>query len=175
MKKALHQQQRAFLYIKDGKVHPEETSIEEIIAAINRGINGEWGNSEPETVILRKLHEWICRYIEEGETEEFLNELNFNLRDVQYLQHVVPSDFYSPHGDGPQSIYVVNMDINYTFEAFAAKEFSRFITYGLLNRVKRCHSPRCENIYTGPPQSKWCSEKCGSQYRVSKKRKRDSQ
>ena len=175
MKKALHRQETAFLFEKDGKVHPDEVCVDEIIAAVNRGIKGEWGDTTTEAIILRKLHDWICRYIEEGATEEFLNELNTDLHPMQYSNYVVPADFYLTQNKEPQSVYIANLNIPYSPETHAAKEFSRFITYGMLNRIKRCQLPGCEKIFVGPPQAKWCSKPCGSKYRVSKKRKRDAQ
>lgn len=174
MKKALHRPEKAFLYKKDGKLAPEEMCVEEIVEAVNRGIKGEWADSSPPSIILRKVYDWICRYIDEGPTEAFLNELNGQLHQVQYFNYVVPPDFYSTGGKEPQSIYVVNMDINYPPETFAAKEFSRFITCGMLDRIRRCQLPGCEKIFLAPPQAKWCSRSCGSKYRVSKKRKRDA-
>jgi hypothetical protein len=66
---------------------------------------------DPVILILRKLHEWICRYIEEGATEELLNELNADLRHVQYSNYIVPPDFYSSDDKEPQSVYVVNLNI----------------------------------------------------------------
>lgn len=174
MKKALHKLEKAFFFEKDGKLHPEEMCIDEIIAAINRGIKGEWGDTTNEAIILRKIHDWIFRYIEEGATDEFLNQLNTDLHDMQYFHYVLPADFYSAKGNQPQSLYVANLNTSYTHETHAAKEFSRLITNGMLNRIKRCQFPGCENIFIGPPQAKWCSKTCGSNYRVNKKRKRDS-
>jgi len=174
MNKALHKQVKAFLFEKDGEIGPEEVNTDEIIAAVNRGIKGEWGDATPAGIIFRKLHEWICRYIEEGATEDFLNELNSDLHPVQYFNYVVPPDFYSSQGEEPQSVYVANLNIAYTYKAFAAKDFSRLITYGMLNRIKRCQLPGCENIFVGPPQAKWCSNTCGSKYRAREKRRRDS-
>lgn len=175
MKKALPQEQRAFLYEKGGKIYPEETCVEEVVAAVNRGIQGEWADSMPESIIFKLLHNWICRYLSEGASERFLNDLNTELRQIQYSNYVVPSDFYSAGGKEPESIFVVNMNVDYSYEAFAAKEFSRFITYGMLKKIQRCQYPGCQNIFLGPPQAKWCSKSCGSRYRVEKKRKIDSE
>lgn len=173
MKNPLHNQEKAFLYEKDGKVHPEEMCIDEIIAAVNRGIKGDWGTNSPEAIIIKKIHDWICRYIEEGATEKFLDKLNTDLRPMQYAHYVVPADFYSPNGDQPQSIYIANLNLSYSHEAHAAKEFSRLITNGMLNRINRCQMPDCEKIFIGPPQRKWCSTTCGSKYRVNRKRNKD--
>lgn len=173
MKKTLHRQEIAFLSERDGNLRPEETNIEEILAAVNRGLKGDWGNIPDVEVTLRMLHGWICRYIEEGATEEFLNELNADLHQIQYYNYVVPADFYSTDGEEPQSVYVTNLNFNYSHEAVAAKEFSRMVSYGMLNRLKLCQMSDCENIFLGPPQAKWCSTTCGSKFRVRKKRKRD--
>lgn len=173
MKKALHKQRMAFFSERGGKLIPDEVNMDEIIAAVNRGLKGEWGDTTPQAIILRKLHEWICRYIEEGATEELCNDLNKDLHHMQYFNYVVPPDFYSSQGEEPQSVYVANMNITYTTNTIAAKEFSRLVTYGMLSRLKRCQMPGCENIFLGPPQAKWCSKTCGSNYRVREKRKRD--
>ena len=174
MKKVLQRSEKAFLFEIDGKIYPEEPRIDEIIAAVNRGIKGEWGDSTFEAISLRKLHEWICRYIEEGATEDFLSDLNSDLHHAQYFNYVVPPDFYPSQGEEPHCLYVVNANITYSPETFAAKEFSRLITSGKLNRIKRCQLTGCESIFEGPPQAKWCSKTCGSKYRVRKKRRRDS-
>lgn len=174
MKKALHRQEIAFLYEKGGKLYPEEVCVEEIVAAVNRGIQGEWEETTPETVILRKLYNWICRYLNEGATEEFLNDLNCHLRLVQYSNYVVPSKFYSSAADGPQSVYVANLNIDYSPDTFAAKEISRFVTCGMLDKIRHCQLPSCQKIFIGPSNAKWCSQACGSKYRVNKKRRRDS-
>lgn len=173
MKKALHRPEMAFLREKDGKIYPEELCVEEIVAAVNLGIQGEWGIASLETVILQKIYNWICRYMNEGATEEFLNDLNYHLRVVQYSNYVVPSDFFSPAAEGPQSVYVVNSNIEYSPDTFAAKEISRFVTYGMIDKLRRCQLASCQNIFIGPPNAKWCSKTCGSKYRVKKKRKRD--
>lgn len=173
-KKALHDQKQAFLFERGGRVYPEEMCIEEIVLAINRGIKGEWGGTTPMAVVLQELHDWICRYIEEGATEDFLNELNEDLRHVRYSNYVVPADFYSSEGKELQSVYIADHNIQYTPDIIAAKEFSRIVTTGKLNRIRRCQLSGCENIFLGPPQAKWCSKSCGSKYRVSEKRKRDS-
>lgn len=174
MKKALHRPKKAFFYEKNGELAPEEMNVEEIVEAVNRGIKGEWEDSSPLSIILQKVYDWICRYIDEGPTDAFFNELNSELHNVQYFNYVLPPDFYSPEGEEPQSIYAVNMNIKYTPEAYAAKEFARFVTCGMLSQIRRCQLSGCEKIFLGPPQAKWCSKSCGSKYRVSKKRKRDA-
>ncbi len=176
MKKALQSQRQVFLSEKDGNLSPEEVCVEEVLAAVNRGMAGEWPDVDPRTRVLKLLHGWICRYLEEGATDSFLNDLNGELHQVQYYNYVVvPSGLFEGGGDEPVSAFVSNMNLHYSLEAFAAKEFARFVTYGMLRKVRRCQYPGCASIFLGPPQAKWCSKTCGSKYRVEKKRKLDSQ
>lgn len=173
MKKALHQVKNAFLSIKDGKITPEETNIQEILDAINLRVKHdsvEQGNVER---VLCELHILICRYLRDGITEDFLNELNANLGQVKYIHQVMPEDFYSSADSLPQSIFVVDLNYNYPTSVVAAKEFSRFITTKMLFNLKKCELRDCENLYLGRPDSKWCSKTCGSKSRVRKKRRND--
>ena len=174
MKKALHRSEKAFLFKKNGKVHPDEVNVEEIMAAMNRGILSGWQDASPEIIVLRKIHEWISRFIHEGATEGFCNDLNAHLHHVQYANYILPPDFYSSQETTPHSVYVANMDVSYSADTYAAREISRFVTYGILDRVRICQLASCERLFVGPPQAKWCSKTCGSKYRVTKKRKRDS-
>lgn len=131
------------------------------------------GDTTPVAITFRKLYDWINRYINEGATEEFLNDLNSDLHPISYARYVVPSDFYLSESMEPQCVYVANLNILYSPESVAAKEFSNLIVRGMLKRLRRCQMDGCENIFLGPPQAKWCSPTCGSKFRVRKKRKRD--
>lgn len=172
MKKALRSREDSFLSERNGRLEPWGFPIEEILAAVNRGLKGDWGGTTVEPV-LRELYEWISRYIEKGATEGLINELNTHLHAMQYYKYVVPEDFFSSEDDDPQCLFVANLNITYTPKSYAANEFSKLITSGVLKRLKRCQLPGCENIFLGPPQAKWCTPTCGSKYRVRKKRKRD--
>ncbi len=173
MKKVLQDPNDVFLYMRNGEVHPGGFSIEEILAGVNRGLEGDWGHSSKPTIILKKLYDWICRYIDEGVTEELCNDLNNNLVPMGFSKYVVTPDFFPPEDGSAHCLYVADFDKDYTYETHAANEFSKLITTGKLDRLKRCQLPECNNIFLGPPQAKWCSKSCGSKYRVRKKRKRD--
>jgi hypothetical protein len=173
MKKALQDPKDVFLYMRNGEVHPGGFSIEEILAAVNRGLKGDWGSDSKATIILRKLYDWISRYIEEGDTEELCNELNADLHHMQFSKYVVPPDLFPSDDGNSNCLYLANLSRDYTHETHAANEFSKLITTGKLNKLKRCQLQGCENIFLGPPQAKWCSKSCGSKYRVREKRKRD--
>jgi hypothetical protein len=173
MKKALHEGEKAYLSIINGKIVSEEMNMQEITDAINRRVKKEWDEQDYPTQVLNTLHDLICRYLSDGITEGFLNELNLNLGKIKYVHQVMPSDFYSANEILPQSIFVADLNDNYPPSVVAAKEFSRFITTKMLFRLKKCELVDCENLYLGRPDSKWCSKACGSKSRVRKKRRND--
>jgi hypothetical protein len=174
MKKALHDPDKVFLYETEDGIVKWDFSPDEIFAAVNRGLKGEWGDASFQAVMLQELYQWLSRYLEEGATDEFLNELNNDLRKVVYHKYVVPPDIVSSELDDLQSLYVLNCkEFKYSPKLTAANEFSRLVTTGMLKRLKRCQLPDCQNIFLGPPQAKWCSKTCGSKYRVKKKRSKD--
>ena len=50
---------------------------------------------------------------------------------------------------------------------------AHLLALGALEGLKRCRLHSCQNFFIGPPNKKSCSEKCGSHFRVKKKRKKD--
>jgi predicted RNA-binding Zn ribbon-like protein len=173
MKKALHDIEEVSLFKINGEIHSDELSIDEILDAVNRGLKGDVGDSNETAKMLRKLHQWISRYIEEGTTEKLYYDLNADLQHVRYSKSVSSDSFPSEDGNS-KGKYIADLTKGITSEECAAKEFSRIITDRLINRLKRCKGFDCENVFFGPPQAKWCSKTCGSKYRVREKRKRDS-
>lgn len=51
----------------------------------------------------------------------------------------------------------------------------RAIDGGFGPRFRRCKLDECRKYFVGDPRSRWCSETCGSKYRVRAKRWRDRQ
>lgn len=73
------------LSIKNGKIAPKETNMQEIFDAINRGVKNDRGELNDVKPVLDELHNLICRYLRDGITEGFLNEFNSNLGKVKYV------------------------------------------------------------------------------------------
>lgn len=171
MKKALQHSDASFLCIRNGKIEQRYFSVEDILSAVN-------GEVRREPLVARAydaLREWMRKYLESGCSDEFLDELNQSMKQIPVQRHVVPGDFFSATSDAPQCLYVPHFSQNDSPEAVAAHDFSKLITGGNLRRLKQCHSSECDNFFLGPPQSKWCSKRCGSSFRVKKKRKRDKE
>lgn len=173
MKKALLGQEEVFLSKEKGKVSLWDFDIKEVLEATNDELDNGSAIWLPGNDVLPKLRQWINRYFEEGVTDNFLDDLNTAMQQIRYSKHILPIDLL-PSGSGyPRTGYIAEMDNMQSEEAYAANEFSKILTSGMLKRVKRCKLEDCEILFVGPPQAKWCSKSCGSKYRVRKKRKLD--
>ena len=174
MKKALPGQKEVFIYERQGKVHVWDFFAEEIVEVANKGLKNEPAGTFSEYLVCQKLCEWMSRYLKEGITDDFLNDLNAALHEIRYSKYILPLDLLPSETGFPQNAYVAKYDKIPKPEAYAADDFSKLLSSGKLKRLKRCQMKGCEKFFLGPPQSRWCSKTCGSKYRVRKKRKKDS-
>jgi hypothetical protein len=174
MKKALPGPNEVFIYERQGKVHIWDFFAEEIVAAANKGLKEEPVGTYSENLVYQKLCEWMSRYLNEGITDDFLNDLNAALHEIRYSKYILPLDLLPSETGFPQNGYIAKYDKIPTPEAYAADDFSKLLTSGKLKRLKRCQLEGCDNFFIGPPQARWCSKTCGSKFRVREKRKRDS-
>jgi|TARA_B110000967_G_C18692874_1_gene463950 hypothetical protein len=174
MKKALHDIEEVSHFKTTDGISSDELSIDVILDHVNRGLKGDFGASNKVAIGLKKLHQWISRYIDEGATEQLYDDLNAGLQHIRYSKHVIPPNLLPSEDGNSKGLYIADFTKDNSSEEYAAKEFSRIITDRLINSLKRCKGFDCENFFRGPPQAKWCSKTCGSKYRVREKRKRDS-
>jgi predicted RNA-binding Zn ribbon-like protein len=174
MKKALHDQKEVFLSKQRGKIDFWDFDIEEILIAVNDDLEDNPKDRLPWNQVLPDIHDWVSRYFREGVTDAFLDDLNSAMKDVRHTKCVLPHDLLASDTGYPRSGYITDLDEMPSPEAYAANDFSRILTSGMLERVRRCQMEGCKRLFAGPPQAKWCSKTCGSKHRVRKKRKRDS-
>lgn len=174
MKKALPGQKEVFLIEKQGSVVVWDFFAEEIVEAANQGLGSGPADNSPEKRVLNNLRRWMNRYLNKGVTDDLLNDLNAALQKIRYSKYIFPLDLLHSENGFPQNGYVANYDRIPSPEAYAADDFSKLLTSGLLKRLKRCQIEGCEKFFLGPPQAKWCSKSCGSKFRVREKRRRES-
>ncbi len=174
MKKALPGQKEVFLIERQGNVLVWDFFAEEIVEAANKGLKNEPADNSPEYLVFRNLRVWISRYLKEGATDDFLNDLNAALHEIRYSKYIFPLDLLPSEIGFPQNGYIAKYDKTPSPEAYAADDFSKLLTSGMLKRLKRCQMEGCEKFFLGPPQAIWCSKTCGSKFRVREKRKRES-
>ena len=186
MKKALHNKQALFIkQAKGGFSRWDEDSIDVLVELANDVHNYEMVDTKdyrglkvgsllvPSPTYSERTSlvtmAFLDRYIEKGATIELLGELTEILAEVPF-QHVL-----MPDGRGQANWeFIVDIGRQLDAEEFAAIFFSHLLSIGALENAKRCEMDDCRRFFVGPPNRKWCSDSCGSKYRVRKKRKRDS-
>jgi predicted RNA-binding Zn ribbon-like protein len=174
MKKPLLGQEEVFLVEEQGRIRLWDFRIEEILEAANSNLDKKTAIWLPGDDVLPTLRHWVHRYFDEGVTEDFLNDLNSAMNQVRYSKYVLTPDLLPSESGYPRAGYVEERDQLFSEAAYAASEFSKILTSGMLKRVKQCQMENCGKLFVGPRQAKWCSKSCGSKYRVRKKRKRES-
>lgn len=174
MKKAFPGQKEVFIRKIQGKLDIWDVFAEEIVGFANEGVKNGPASTPQEYIVWQELCGWMNRYLEEGITDDFLNDLNNALHEIHYSKHILPLDLLPSESGFPRNAYIAEYDNMPEPEAYAADDFSKLLTTGMLSRLKRCRLPECEKFFLGPPQRKWCSDSCGSTFRVRKKRKQDS-
>jgi hypothetical protein len=179
MKKALHVGKVPFLIEKCGKLEVWNPKlVDGMLELANMELKGETGGAativDELSIIRRELYAWLRRYLKEGVNENLLNDLNSAMHSVRFSNYLVPTDLVPSQNGYPKSVFAANFDEVPAPKVFAAFEFSKFLSSGVLHRLRRCQSQECESFFIGPPQAKWCSKACGSKVRVNKMRKRNS-
>lgn len=174
MKKALPGQKEVFVIERQGNVVVWDFFAEEIVDAANNELRTGRANNSPENRVFNNLRKWMSRYLNEGITDDLLNDLNAALHEIRYSKYIFPLDLLPSEIGFPQNGYVAKYDKIPSPEAYAADDFSKLLTSGMLKRLKRCQMDGCEKFFLGPPQAKWCSKSCGSKFRVREKRRRQS-
>jgi len=110
----------------------------------------------------------MTRLVQEGVTSKLVDDLNRVTRNIQYRHILMPSK-----GELPNSEYIADIRTSFGPELLANFAFSQQLAIGGFVGLKRCLLPKCQRFFIGRPNAKWCSKKCGSSYRVSKKRRKD--
>lgn len=126
--------------------------------------------SEEESFCLA-VNDWLCKYLDQGEaTDEMVEDLNSWLSSIRYRHVLMPSKTGIPYWE-----YIADLNRYLDPTESAAFGFSQILAIGGLAKVKCCQMPDCGHYFLGRSNAKWCSKKCGSLFRVQKKRKLDRQ
>ena len=110
---------------------------------------------------------WIARIERYGVTLPLLRDLETAATDVQIVTRVYLNqklrrfEWVKEFADDKAVP---------TLEAAYALMLITVIGTGLVDRLKRCRLKKCRKYFFGDPRATWCSETCGSLYRVTKKR-----
>lgn len=165
MEKALHD----YFYINTGneiKVYSDKDSSF-LIEAANFYIERKKGKDSPHTKpeLDAIIYEFMDEYYRNGLTDYLLNKLNEIIRNVR-IQCLVENI-----ENKLSAVHVAYIPNNPSPIVFGAYMFSHITSLGGLKGLKRCLNKDCLNFFIGRTNAKWCSNSCGSMYRVNKMRK----
>jgi predicted RNA-binding Zn ribbon-like protein len=110
----------------------------------------------------------LFEYIKQGASSKLVEELNHIMGGIRFRNVLVANK-----GETPKWEFIVDITRPMTPKENAAILFSHLLSVGALDKVKCCQIENCNRFFTGPPNRKWCSDKCGSFHRVREKRRRD--
>ncbi|MFU7598323.1 CGNR zinc finger domain-containing protein [Legionella pneumophila] len=165
MEKTLHD----YFYINTGneiKFYSDEDSSF-LIEAANFYIERKKGKDSRHTIpeLDAIIYECMDEYYKNGITDNLLNKLNEILRDVK-IQCLIENI-----ENKLSAVHVAYIPNNPSPIIFGAYMFSHITSFGGLDGLKRCHNKDCLKFFIGRSNTKWCSNSCGSRYRVNKMRK----
>ncbi len=173
MKKALPLREEVHWYRVQGKPNLWDSHPEELVECANKAWRGEATETTSETLVYGNLRKWLSRYIDEGLTEGFLDDLNRVIHKTRYAKYILPQRLDTKNVGQPHTQFIAEISKNPNPQVIAADDFSKLLTSGILHRLKRCQFEECGNLFLGPSNRKWCSKKCGTTSRVRKKRQED--
>ena len=188
MKKALHDEENRYFTFRNGEIVVwGADDVGMLLEAANDALKHEYeviekdgisvlsedgvsvASTSQEDIFCSQIHDWISRLVDEGVTEELIDELNDELADIRYVHVLMPSK----KGVPSWQYNIADLNGEFDIEEAAAYAFSQQLAIGAFEGIKRCQLPDCEKFFIGRPNAKWCSPSCGSKFRVRKKRKRD--
>jgi len=152
-------------------------SATELAMSLIEGANNflETKNTKRVEVNIKDQHSFLCHeylheYLKHGNNEDFLNKLNLKMSNMQF-QFLL----YKETSLSPIQRKFVWYQTNYSkIEEAVLFPLSNSISTGKLINLKRCHSIDCQKFFLGKSNKKWCSDNCGGQIRMKRKRIRDS-
>jgi hypothetical protein len=118
------------------------------------------------------LADWMERFVSKGFTTQMLQELRRELGNIRFF-HVLNPAIPTRGKPLPHWDYIADTADFTDPRTTAAYAFSQQLTLDGFIGLKRCHLKSCRKFFIGRPNTKWCSDSCGSLHRVRQKRKRD--
>jgi len=173
MKKPLHNDSEMFLSYVDGRISVWDSSVEDVLLeAANQGLKHTFDATTlllPELMVFeRGVAIWLTRLLNDGLTGQMIEELNKETCEIRYRRLLDLDEATSP-----QWHEVADLDKDLNPESKAAYAISHLLGSGAFQRLRQCQENACDRFFLGPPNSKWCSPRCGSRARGRDKRKRD--
>lgn len=173
MKKPLHSDGHVFYVLSGMDLHiVDHRSVSHVLEAANRSL--ERGIDDPviyagERVQYQDaLRAWLERVSAGEPLDTLTKDLNAIIEHIPYTHVLGLSEDGSPRWE-----HAARMDDPTDSRITAAHGIAHFLASGGFRKLRRCQAQGCGNFYLGPPQSKWCTDTCGSRERGRRKRAKD--
>lgn len=172
MKKPLRTESEVFFSYSGGQITPWDASDEDdLVAAGNQGVKHPFEETTlrlPELMVFERAAAiWLIRLLNDGVTARLIEELNSETSKIRYRRLLTMGEGRSPHWDN-----IADLD-DIGPESRVAYAISHLVGSGAFQRLRQCQDDKCDDFFLGPPNRKWCSDRCGSRARGREKRKLD--
>ena len=111
---------------------------------------------------------WASSLYRRGASKNILYQVSKLVIDCELLYRPVlmADDKFHYVPTGP-----LEEQLDVSRESAYALVVMKIINADLVPRIRRCQFAECRKYFEGDPRSKWCSQTCGTNFRVRKKRK----
>ena len=172
MKKPLRHESEVFFSYADGRIRPWDIGDENVLVlAANQGLTQPFKETTlllPELMVFERAAAiWLIRLLNEGVTERLISDLNEATSEIRYRRLLTKDEGGSPRWDDVANLEGIGP------ESKAAYALSHLVGSGAFQLLRRCQEEKCDDFFLGPPNRKWCSDRCGSRARGKEKRKLD--
>lgn len=148
------------------------TDVKNVLRDANKAKSKNWSLNSMLTLHEAKCvytREWFDLFIDKGITKDVIEELNKPISHIRYHHFLI----YSAKGI-PRWQHIANGKEVYDPQLAVAYVISHLLAAGAFIGLKRCNLKDCQKYFVGKSNKKWCSDKCGSHYRVKKMRKKNN-
>ena len=114
-------------------------------------------------------HRILSDYLKRKSSLSFLEEINKEMCQMTF-QFLL---YKKPNSDELMRKFVWYQKDSPDVEELISFAFSAALSTGRLNHLKKCNFDKCEKFFYGKSNQQWCSQRCGSKYRMQKKRFKD--
>lgn len=140
---------------------------------------GAWANHDPHRVAGGLVNaanrddplalRWVRRLVTHGVTDSLLADVDRIVRDIPFGAFLI----LKPSSRKFEWRLRLRRNSLQSRETIFAWWVAWLVTVDGIEGLKRCALKDCRKYFVGGPRAKWCSENCGSKFRVRNKRKRD--
>ncbi len=172
MKKPLQDKNQEFYISSKGRlIRWGKNDVKNLLNSANNAIKKDLASKKELTLkeaecLLTK--EWFDQISEKGINKKLIDKINSRIAHVNYRHVLIKSSNEETYWR-----YIANGDQIDDPELSIAYGVAHLLENGSLKGLKKCKYEECKCFFIGKTNQKWCSEKCGTSFRVKKMRRKN--